>query len=179
MIVVTGLRRSGTSMMMLALKESGIKIIGKKMENEWNPLGFWEINETSRGIKHDMGDVAIKIVADGFPYSDPKVIDKVIVMYRDPKKVLESMLKGNLFLKNQTERVVHKNSVDLQRTFEVLKNIDHITVDYEEMLEFPKENMTRVCRFLGQGNAEGYKIVDPKLNHHNKDTIYKRTKNLE
>lgn len=165
-IIVSGLRRSGTSMMMLALKESGIPLIAKEMADEHNPNGYWETQYVTRGIKHDMGDGAIKITADGFYFSDPDFIDKVIVMLRDPKIVLKSQLNVGICRKGDEKRVAYKNSVDLQRTFEILENIEHITVDYDEMLKHPKENMVRVCRFLGRGNAEGYKIIDPKLNHY-------------
>jgi len=168
MIIVTGLRRSGTSMMMLALKESGIPIIAKDMADEHNPLGYWETQDVTRGIFYDMGDKAIKIVADGFYFSDPKYIDKVIVMLRDPRIVLKSQLKVGICRKGDEKRVAFKNAVDLSRTFEIIKTfkIPHITVEYDEMLRYPKENMLRVCRFLGKGNGEGWKIVDPKLNNH-------------
>lgn len=168
MICVTGLRRSGTSMMMLALKESGIPIIGKKMANEYNPLGFWEKGFTSRGIKEDLGNVVVKVVADGFPFSDPTVIDKVIVMLRDPRIVLKSMLKGNLIREEDLEKAAEKNARDLERTLEVIwaHSIPKLEVQYEEVLKYPKENIKRVCKFLEMGNGEGYKIIDPKLNHY-------------
>lgn len=117
--VVTGYRRSGTSAMMLALKNSGIPIIGfkyplKVMDNrgisqdggclqppsnrlkQSNPTGFWEIASIAKqGLPHgsltwEPYGEAIKILFDVLRRTDADYIEDIIVMARHPRKVLSS-----------------------------------------------------------------------------------------
>lgn len=160
--IVSGTRRSGTSMMMLCLKEAGFKITGKAMGDKGNPKGYWEIGATTSGLKVEI-DGIVKVVSDAIYKSKPELIDKVIVMYRNPLKVIQSML--DIGIVSNAKGLMEKNNLDTTRTYEFIQHIPHITVYYEEMLEDPEKEMKKVCEFLGGGDyKKGAKVVDPKLN---------------
>lgn len=109
MIVVTGLPRSGTSLMMSILKDLGVPILGERffenIEDErraertkyLNPEGFYEVrNVVGRGIvkgyEENVGK-AIKIVVPGILHTDPEAIEKVIFCLRNPLEILNSQKK--------------------------------------------------------------------------------------
>lgn len=188
--VVVGTRRSGTSLLMLCLRQAGIPIIGFKYtiflkekngeiiiqtipSNELrkhNPNGYWEVGTitTKTGIKKEhldlgmKGDV-LKITADAYYFSDLEMIDKTILILRNPRNVLTSMIKGQIFKEEDINEAIQKNIRDLKRTLDTLQ--EHIIIHYEDLLNYPVGEMERVCSFLNKGNAiQGAKVVDKKLN---------------
>ncbi len=62
-ICVVGHRRSGTSMMMLCLKEAGFNIIGRSLANEGNPGGYWETGMATRGTEYAV-DGVVKVMTE-------------------------------------------------------------------------------------------------------------------
>ena len=103
MIIVTGTRRSGTSMWMQILAAAGIEVIGEKFPKHWgehlsaaNPDGFYE-SELIAGIyfrtnPHPVSGVflfpdqtvhhAVKVFIPGLVRSDLAFIDRVIATVR-------------------------------------------------------------------------------------------------
>ena len=169
--VVSGLRRSGTSLMMLSLRQSGIPIIGLKFavntngdtftpdkrEKEGNPDGYWELGSITsvHGLKkgYDIGmdgDV-IKITADALYFSDPCMINRVIVMERNMDDIIRSMLKGGLFKDSEIDLAIEKNKRDISRTYDWLddNNKDFMIVSYEKLVSDP-ETIKKACKFICQ-----------------------------
>ena len=174
MIVVTGLRRSGTSMLMQALKKAGFEIAGHKFaldstprQIEANPNGFWEVGRITKdtGLTDTINGEVIKIMFEVLSFSKPELIDKAIVIFRQPTRAIFSLMEHNqieyesIFMAKQA-----LDSVD--SIFYLLKNkIDFKIVIYEEILENPREQMKDICEFLGKGNwKKAAKTVDKKLN---------------
>jgi hypothetical protein len=121
--VVTGTKRSGTSAMMLALRQAGHPILGFRypiilkrnkevvvtnvgafepvgVEKEDNQNGFWEMGSITdkTGLLSEHKELGysgdvIKIMASVFPLSDPMLINKTIVMARHPIDVIDSKTK--------------------------------------------------------------------------------------
>jgi hypothetical protein len=103
MIIVTGTRRSGTSVWMQILEKGGFQIIGEKFPAHWqsvveeaNPRGFYE-STLVQGINYHtnpeprsgawippdkVSDYAVKIFADGLVKTDFAYIGKVIFSIR-------------------------------------------------------------------------------------------------
>jgi len=113
-IAVTGEPRSGTSLMMNILKETGLDIVGEKYPNikedreenmiTLNEHGFWEIpGFVSRGAKHAakyeyLYGKTFKIICRAMIQTDLKFInniDKIIFCLRNPREIMES--QKNLF----------------------------------------------------------------------------------
>ena len=198
-LICSGIKRSGTSLMMLALRQSGIPIIGFRygiyLQNftysgnkldiglclpsdemkRANPNGVWEIPSivAKTGITNDYkniglkGDV-IKICSDILIFSEPKLIDKTIIMVRKPKAVLSSMIRCGMFVKAEASKVSLKIAREIKTAIQFLEenNKEYITISYENFLRFPSHTMKRVCKFLGRGDYKyGAKVADKKLNH--------------
>ncbi len=104
MIIVTGTRRSGTSVWMQILQQGGIQILGEPFPANWksimeeaNPKGFYE-STLVQGINFQTNpdpvsgawippdkvtDIGIKIFADGIVKTDFSYITKVIYTIRE------------------------------------------------------------------------------------------------
>jgi len=147
MIIVSGLRRSGTSMMMLCLKEAGFKIIGKSMADDGNPTGYWETAAASRGTRAPFEGV-IKVLAEGLPYCE--YFDKFVVMRREYEGILGSMVKRKMVVSREVGMgiIVHQE----RKMMDFLEGKNFILVDYEKAVKNPRGEMKRVCEFLGEGD---------------------------
>jgi len=185
--ICSGLRRSGTSLLMLILRTAGVPILGQKFavhtnfetepnekELYGNPNGYWEMGSIScmtglreNHLKLGLKDDVIKVTADCLYYSHSKAVNKVILMSRPARYIISSMIKSGLYTEKQTEAYIEKMTVDLTRTLDWLKTYkkEYIVVKYNRLLNNPLEESKRVCNFLGRGDyTKGAKAVNPKLN---------------
>src|SRR5215470_10675139 len=98
--VVSGLPRSGTSMMMNILTAGGIQALtdGQRSADESNPKGYFELEK----VKHlgrdssflsDAVGKAVKIVSPLLKHLSPQYSYKVIFMERNIEEVLASQRK--------------------------------------------------------------------------------------
>jgi hypothetical protein len=185
--IVSGLRRSGTSLMMLALRQSGIPVIGlkydlidkeriefipSKEQKEGNPNGYWEMGDitTKTGITKDYSDIGmeedlLKVMFECLPKSEPQMINKAIVISRNPDSVLKSILKNNKI--KFPEMFIADILFDILDSFSFLvyNNISFLNFIYEKILSSPEEEMKRACDFLGNGDYnKAVKTIDLNLN---------------
>jgi hypothetical protein len=116
MIIVTGTRRSGTSVWMQILEKGGFQILGEKFPAHWknliekaNPRGFYE-STLVQGINYHTNpdprtgawippqkvtDVGVKIFADGLVKTDYAYITRVIYTMRDWQECEASQARMN------------------------------------------------------------------------------------
>jgi len=95
--VVSGLPRSGTSMMMQMLEAAGLELAtdGHRAANSDNPLGYFELEavkrlrEDSSFLKSVIGRV-VKVVTPLIPFLPPEYDYRVISMERDLDEILAS-----------------------------------------------------------------------------------------
>ena len=180
--ILSGQRRSGTSMLILALRQSGIPVIGMKYpmndlpvpkeRKEGNPNGFWEL----QGITSDIGleskfeDIGmkgdlIKIITECLYKSDPKLISKVVMTFREPSNVIASILKHNNI--PELDLYIIQQCVDIADSLDYCQynNIPVKPVIYERILKNPLEEITKVCEFLDSGDPKkGAEIIKQGLN---------------
>ena len=99
-IIVSGLPRSGTSMMMRMLEAGGVNLVVDNVRgaDDDNPKGYYE-DERIKNLKEDnswldeLNDKAIKIISL-LLYHLPKTKEyKIIFMLRDMKEILSSQKK--------------------------------------------------------------------------------------
>jgi hypothetical protein len=112
MIIVTGTKRSGTSMWMQLLKAAGFPPIGQAFPRNWettlkdaNPAGFWE-SELRRGIYYETNPdpktgaylfpeqterYAVKVFIPGLIKTDRAFIGKVIATLRPWRQYVHSV----------------------------------------------------------------------------------------
>lgn len=161
--IIAGLRRSGTSMMMLALKEAGLKIHGQKFDNDTikagNPNGYWETEATTKGLTKDLGQGVVKVMCEAVPFSNPELIDKTIIMFREPKAILASWSKYN-HIANK-ELYITNCILDIIKTLEFLK--DYRIIRYEDVIANPEKEMKKVCEYMGGDYKKASTVVDKSL----------------
>jgi predicted AlkP superfamily phosphohydrolase/phosphomutase/tetratricopeptide (TPR) repeat protein len=186
-VIVSGLPRSGTSMMMQMLEAGGVALYtdGSRAPNEDNPKGYYE-HEKAKQLERDnswlseTAGKAVKIVAQllgNLPRTD--VLDyRVIFMERDLKEVLKSqkaMIKrqgkpGTRLTDERLWAVFHKQ-VQQARAILALKRIPALCLDYNTVLQHPAETAARVNAFLGGSldEAKMLKAVEPRLKRQGHD----------
>jgi hypothetical protein len=180
-IVVSGLPRSGTSMVMSMLEAGGLPLLkdGIREADDDNPKGYYEFERVK---KLREGDVAwlpeaqgkvVKIISylllslpETYTYRVlfvrrklPEIIASqrkmLIRRGEDPDKVSESELTDILSK--------HLDQVDAWIADQ--SNIERIDIDYNRMIQEPQKDIERINAFLG-GSLEIGKmaqVIDPNL----------------
>ena len=131
--IVSGLPRSGTSLMMQMLAAGGMEIFtdGKRSADESNPRGYYE-HEAVLRIKRDTGwlnqavNKVVKIVSPLLRSLPPRYYYKIIFMERD---ILEVMASQQMMLKNYGKKEDAKFSLNIMDRFK--ENLQQIS-EWEE-----------------------------------------------
>lgn len=183
-VVVSGLPRSGTSMMMQMLDAGGIKILsdGKREADISNPKGYYEY-EKVKGLFKDnswLGEaegMAVKIITQLVPSLSPKHNYKIVYMDRAISEVLVSQQKM-IGKEKDVQSGVFPAKLDAIFKKQVAKmkdwvgsqpNVSMIKIDYSDVIENPIDNAMKVASFLEKelDIDAMIKVVDPSL-HRNK-----------
>ncbi|HEC76102.1 MAG TPA: nucleotide pyrophosphatase [Thermoplasmatales archaeon] len=173
--IVSGLERSGTSMMMQILYKGGMSVAFDKSRppNEHNPKGYYEleggkvINRLMDGTfpmeKYD--EKFIKITAYGLKFL-PRGNYKIIYMVRNLDEIMDSMEKMSGPIDRETEKpLFEKLNKYAMKLLEEREDIEYITVKYNDVVLNPRKEIERINEFLG-GKLDvesAVKAVDPKL----------------
>ena len=161
--VVSGLPRSGTSLMMQMLRAGGLTCLTDELREAdiSNPKGYFEF-EKVKGLRADnswlpeaKGKV-IKIISHLLACLPPELNYKIIFMERDLDEVLASQRK---MLVNQgqgeenlsDERLGQIFSQQLRQVKKMLadRQISTLFLGYQDVLEDPVEISTQLQAFLG------------------------------
>ncbi len=180
-VVVSGLPRSGTSMIMKMLEAGGLPVMtdGLRTADEDNPKGYYEVERVK-----DLGQEADKSWLGAARGKAIKVISyllkslpstfnyKVVFIRRDLEEVLASQRKM-LARRGETEETAPERmralfEDDLWRAAYQLKRrteFEWIEIQYSKVLAQPLEEARRVAEFLGGGlDVEAMAAaVDPQL----------------
>ncbi len=183
-IVVSGLPRSGTSLMMQMLESGGVEVVTDRLRaaDTDNPRGYFEFEKVKK-IKQDASWLpaargkAFKMISQ-LLYDLPATERyRVIFMERDLDEMLlsqEKMLERLGRKGADREKIRSSYAVHLERLSGWLVEQAHLSVlyvNYNELLEQPEREAERVSAFLG-GRAqfeEMAKAVDPSLYRNRKD----------
>ena len=163
--IVSGLERSGTSMMMQILHAVDIPIASDDLRksDENNPKGYYELEggkiinklmEKTFPIEEYKGRF-IKITAFGLSFLLQGSY-KIIYMERNLDEVMDSMekmAKINDETREETKESFKKLNEKIKNDIKYRDDIDDLFVNYNEMLERPEENIKRVCSFLNLYDA--------------------------
>jgi len=178
--IVSGLPRSGTSMMMKMLETGGIPPLTddiRSADND-NPKGYYEF-ERAKKLKE--GDTAwlpearckaIKIIAALLVHLPPDYKYNVLFMHRNIDEVLASQAKM-LTHRGEESCVDDAAMADLlQKHIKQVKawmnsqpNLQYIDVDYNAMLRDPVPRVRQINQFLGAclNEQKMAAVVDPNL----------------
>jgi hypothetical protein len=180
-VVVSGLPRSGTSMMMKMLEAGGLEVVsdGIRRADVDNPKGYYELervknlaNEADRSWLAEARGKGIKVISFLLRSLPSDLNYRVIFVHRDIAEVLASQ-KKMLARRGEAddtppERMRQHFEDDLWRARYLLTHrpcFELLEVQYTDILARPLEGAQRVSEFLGGGlDAEAMAaVVDPQL----------------
>ncbi|MBN2602952.1 MAG: sulfotransferase domain-containing protein [Candidatus Thermoplasmatota archaeon] len=176
--IVSGLERSGTSMLMQILGAAGIPISYDKsrLPDTGNPRGYFEL---------DGGKIINKLIDNNFPFDKyrgkflkitsyglkflPKGNYKIIYSERNIDEILDSM-----------EKIARINDKDRFRTKKAFINLNtyikgqmrtrtdiyYLIVNYNNLLANPEKHLKKIQEFLQLPEKTIFKMasaIDPKL----------------
>jgi tetratricopeptide (TPR) repeat protein len=159
-IIVSGLPRSGTSMMMQMLYAGGFQIMTdeKRHPDENNPLGYFEyepvkrLASDSQWLNNANGKV-VKIISQLLYFLPSNQRYKIIYMKRNLDEVVTSQQK---MLGKSKENISLSVYESFKREYDKMKkwvklrpNISLIEIDYLDVIENPVEECIKVNNFLG------------------------------
>ena len=155
--VVTGLPRSGTSLMMQIFSKSNIPVLsdGVRSKDINNPEGYYELEAVKGIVKNNSflnegkGKV-LKIVAPLPTFMDKNLQYKVVFMRRDMDEILrsqEKMLEKDQSSEREKFRTIYE--FHLKKTYQFFKdnNIPHMDVQYKELINNPENVLRSLIEF--------------------------------
>ncbi len=156
-IIVSGLYRSGTSMLMKILEQGGLTAIKDdyKCAGKANPNGFYEYREMQHFPEWCLekeGD-CIKVLVPQIKRI--KGNHKIIFMHRDLQEIIDSISK-------MQDASMWAYSHLLGDSLQWLKDKDVIHLDYNRIMENPRMGLERIKDLIPNFD-EAVKVVDPKL----------------
>ncbi|MBC8185095.1 sulfotransferase domain-containing protein [candidate division KSB1 bacterium] len=179
-IIVSGLPRSGTSMMMKMFDAGEVEIVTDNIRkaDEDNPKGYYEFEKVKK-IKEDhswLDDCegkAVKMISALLLDLPGHKKYKIIFMRRNMAEILASQKQmltrmGKEEVNQDDEDIATSYKKHLSKVFEWLekqKNIDVLYMNYNEILKQAKENVVKLDTFLNVNlNTENMvKVVDNSL----------------
>jgi hypothetical protein len=179
--IVSGLPRSGTSLMMMMLEAAGIQPLTdhQRSADQDNPRGYFEFERVKRMKDEDtawleeaQGKV-VKVISALLPYLSAKYRYQVFFMRRSLPEILASQRKMLINRGEDPEKVsdeemglyFEKHLAQIEEWLRKQPNISCLYVDYNALLVDPRSQIHQINLFLGGKFDEGQMMaaIDPKL----------------
>jgi hypothetical protein len=184
--VVSGLPRSGTSMMMRMLDSGGMSLVtdGIRTADDDNPRGYYEFEPVKR-LDRDTSwlvnayNKAVKIIYIFLYHLPPDHRYKVLFLRRNLEQVIASQ---KVMLQNRQqagalsdEQLMESYDNQLRKLYSWIKrqnNFDILYLDYEEILSEPENAALHITRFLSRPlNTDAMiQSIEPAL-HRNRSAV--------
>lgn len=182
-VVVSGLPRSGTSMMMQALAAGGLPTLTdhQRQADDSNPRGYFEL-EAVKQLPRDGSFLdaaeghAVKIIHALLRHLPPGLDYRVIFMMREVDKVVASqraMLErqgkaGAAIGDDRLTTIFTQQRDEALAWLDKQANIQTLPVDYAAAVADPTDAMKTICRFLDMPLAvdKMTAAVAPQLRRH-------------
>ena len=179
--IVSGLPRSGTSMMMKMLEAGGVLPLTDEIRtaDKDNPKGYYEFERVKKmpdGDKAWMVEAegkSVKVISALLEHLPPEYTYKIIFMRRSMDEILASQKKMLIRQGRPTDKVsdedlakmYEKHLTKVQTWLGSQANIAALDVDYNLLLENPRPYLEQIQKFLGKGlNIDNMgNIIDPQL----------------
>ncbi len=179
--VVSGLPRSGTSMVMKMLEAGGLSILtdGVRAADEDNPKGYYELERVKKMVEGDLAWLeeapgkAVKVISALLKHLPAEYDYKVIFIRR---KIAESLASQRKMLVNRdkpTDQVSDEKLAELFRKhldqvdgwLSAQPNFEVLYVNYNQILEDPGPFAAQINEFLGGALdvEEMTRVVDARL----------------
>ena len=179
--VVSGLPRSGTSMMMKMLEAGGLPLLvdNLRIGDDDNPAGYYEfepVKKLSQGDSEWLEDAqgkVLKVIAALITHLPATYTYQIIFMRRDMSEILASQKKMLLNRGEDPDKISDAEMAQLfeKHLFKVLSWIDQqpnmrkIEVSYNMLFKDPKPNIAQINRFLGNilDGEKMLEVINPDL----------------
>jgi hypothetical protein len=161
--VVSGLPRSGTSLVMQMLEAGGVPAFtdNKRKPDVDNPLGYFEA-EAVTNLANDSNwlgsaiGMAIKVTSPLLPSLPPRYDYKIIFVLRRVEEVLRSqremLLHRNQPVPDNDERMARIFSEHLESSLQWLRqqpNVDLLVIPHRDCIFHSAQTAAQIGRFLG------------------------------
>jgi hypothetical protein len=180
-VIVSGLPRSGTSMMMKMLEAGGVPVLTDRQRaaDEDNPRGYYEFERVKQLPKGDTAWIAdapghvVKVISALLQHLPGGYSYKVVFMRRRMEEILASQRK--MLLRRgepadsagdaQMARLFAKHLETVEGWLAAHPNFDVLHVDYNAMLANARPQVAALNAFLGGALDEQrmLEVVDPAL----------------
>ncbi len=162
--IVSGLPRSGTSLMMQMLKAGGLELMadGKRKADEDNLEGYWEWEEVKalkknpRLIEQAEGKV-VKVISALIPHLPPLHHYKIIFMKRPVDQVVASQWKmlerSGQDPKSTREYLMQTQETHVAQTLAQLRqrqDVELIEIDFPQLVASPEAQTEALSVFMGE-----------------------------
>ena len=176
LVVVSGIPRSGTSLLMQMLKTGGMEILAdeKRKPDESNPKGYLEFEAVKKlaqdntCLKNQSGK-AVKVISSLLKYLPEEQKYKIIFMNRDMHEIIKSQRR----MLKKDEKIFSKELIkaflkELKNVKEWVKqqpNKDLLNINYKKVVKNPSEQIDKIIEFLGISLDKNAMIetIDPSL----------------
>lgn len=170
-IIVSGLPRSGTSMTMKMLQAGGMRLVTDAIRtaDEDNPKGYFEMErvkdlakEQDKTYLAETRGKAVKIISYLLKDLPRNNNYRILFMHRNLQEVLASQAKM-LARREETSETSDNKMIELYKDhlwrvkylLDHHPHLEHIDINYKEVLENPAKQSLRIRNFIGQDlNAE-------------------------
>jgi hypothetical protein len=168
-IIVSGLPRSGTSMMMKMFESSGLEILTDKLRkaDESNPKGYFEFERVKKLKEGDFDWLSkargkvVKVISALLEYLPNRYQYKIIFMHRNMDEILSSQRQMLFRAGTQDDKISDEKLAELYQNhlakvetwLEQQPNMSILYINYNQTIHDPETNIDRVNQFLG-GNLE-------------------------
>jgi hypothetical protein len=180
-VVVSGLPRSGTSMMMKMLEAGGIPPVTDELRvaDDDNPKGYYEFERVKQMDKGDVGWVSdapgkvVKVISALLKHLPAEYNYQVIFLRRHMSEILASQRKMLIHRGEDPDKMddaqmgmlFERHVQSVEQWLNGRPNFEVLYVHYSDVMADPLPEINRICRFLGRdmdvrAMAE---VVDPQL----------------
>lgn len=190
--VVSGLPRSGTSLMMQMLKAGGLPLYTDEARaaDASNPKGYFEA-ERVKGLMKDRGWLkeavgkGVKVIAPLATHLSPEFYYRIIFMERDLKEVVASQaaMLANLgktgadVSGKKMEANYKQQLIRIKTIFAGHPQVSIISISYPDVISDPAKAASRVSHFIDPGNELRFNLeamaaaVDCRLYRQRRETV--------
>ncbi|NRA13169.1 MAG: tetratricopeptide repeat protein [Crocinitomicaceae bacterium] len=168
-IIVSGLPRSGTSMMMQMLDGAELPILtdGLRKKDSNNPKGYFEyekvksLHKSNDWLAEGEGKV-IKVIVQLIKYLPKEFRYKIILMTRSIDEILESqriMIGKRTPPKLEIKRSFEKEINSVEKWSRLEPGVELIKIAYRDTINHPQDQAEKVAEFLNR-DLDIEKMVD-------------------
>ena len=179
--IVSGLPRSGTSLMMNMLAAGGLEVLTDhlRIADDDNPVGYFELEDVKKLARGDLGWLAqsngkaVKVISTLLPYLPDGYHYRIIFMRRAMQEVLASQRKmlinrgedPDKISDQQMAPMFEKDVEQSERWINSQAHAARIDIDYKQLIDHPRPLVAKINTFLGSNLDEGRMlgVIDPSL----------------